>query len=257
MTFTYALDDPAAKKPGVRPADLTPTDAMWAALAARFDAEDGMTPYPAHKLRARWDADRAACIIHDGAIVLYVGVTPVYDDAIRERLRHFLGVDEHRLPHATVYRGVSGWTHPDWRRRGLGVAARRPFYGQLLHERALYVGTTSGIGATPIWSRLGWQVLPWEQFAFVAALDGWYDPANLARFYTPGSGWATYTPTEPWNGPSVSPFEDTDHDWGRYAHLGVSNPALAHDLNTAFETAAGGGLPHWQSALKYVGENPA
>ncbi|MEO0563121.1 MAG: hypothetical protein AAF125_13515 [Chloroflexota bacterium] len=243
--ITLRIDDHTIARPSVSLTAITPPELAWHDLANTYVADPRLTPYPAETLKARWAKGKASILVHNEAIIAYVGVKSVYDAALRERL----GLAG--LPDATVYQGVSGWTHPNWRRRGLGVAIRRPLYDRVLGPREIYLGTTTHVGATPVWDRLGFQVVPWDDLIFLAALDSWFDDkpneAGLfTRYYTPGTGWSDCPLQARWNGGHVAPRTHPDHDWERYGHMGVSDPQIAQDLNRAFAEAVNGDLMAWQ-----------
>lgn len=164
--ITQTITSPTQPRPDVTtatPEDLAPD--AWSQLEAHITAEPDMQTYPAHLLEKRWRDGLASVVLHVGQIVVYVGLDATYNDDSRMRLAAALNVAPDALPCATVYKGVSGWTRSDWRRRGLGVKARKPLYDSVLGERELYLASTSGVGAVPLWERLGWQVISWDGYA--------------------------------------------------------------------------------------------
>ena len=81
-----------------------------------------------------------------------------------------LGVDRARLPQIDVYESMTGWTAPELRKHGLSLHLRQPLLARFARPDCLFIGFTAGVGASPVLSRLGWQVAPWSQITFVGSI---------------------------------------------------------------------------------------
>jgi hypothetical protein len=228
--------------------DLAFSDAAWQRLATRVAEERTLTPFPAHVLRERWERGYAAALAVDGEIAAYVSVAPVLDAITRAALQERWTGDT-SLPHVDVYESLTGWTSPAARKHGISLALRRALLARIDGPCALLIGFTAGSGASPVLSRLGWQVLPWREISFVGSLieNSTVDCRNGVL-----NGWRV-DGLKPYNGPGPLTFRP-DHDWNAYCHFWLSKPALGRELDSRLARLNGDDLCLWRETWGRVVE---
>jgi hypothetical protein len=228
-------------------------DSAWHDLAGCVAAEPTLTPFPARVLRDRWESGNAALVLDDGAIAAYISCAPVLDAVTRSMLREVWAGDppsaDREFPVINVYESLTGWTAPALRRNGISLALRRQLLARIEGPDTLFVGFTAGTGASPVLSKLGWQVLPWRDISFVGSLI-----ENSAIDCSHGvlDGWRV-DGLKPYDGEGPLTFS-ADHDWRSCCHFWMSRPALACDLNATLGRLNAGDLCLWRERWGHVME---
>ena len=62
--------------------------------------------------------------INEGEIVSYTSVVPVFSTATRPQLSAILGLEAARMPPVDLFEFATGWTQPDYRRKGISLQLR-------------------------------------------------------------------------------------------------------------------------------------
>lgn len=220
-------------------------DGAWQAAAALIAGETSVLTRSAEKMKTRWQNNQAAIAISEQQeIVAYVALAPSLASPTRQKLNEYLGL---YLPQPDVYAGVTGWTHPDWRRLGLARAIRTPLYGQYTEHQQLVIVSTIGMGGSPVVSGMGFRLLGWDTVPFLSSLEGWYRPGEA---YIIGDDyWQVYPGIEPYNGSHITPRTHPDHEWHRYFHFWVSDEVIACQLDADLTQVLGGNLDLWRRAI--------
>ena len=170
--LTYTLNG----SPGASEAELVAVappalvQAAWEQLAANVAQEPSLTPFPAEILRERWERGHAALLLQDYEIAAYVSLAPVFSEATRQELASVLGVSGQHIPPIKVYESLTGWTAPSLRKRNISLRLRKPLLARFDRPECLFIGFTAGLGASPVLARLGWQVMPWSEIAYVGSI---------------------------------------------------------------------------------------
>jgi hypothetical protein len=256
IVFTLSAKDGSAAQVG-EPEGLRLSDAAWETLAAHIADEPTLTPFPAEVLADRWRQGLAAVLKMDGEIGAYVSCAPVLDVATCARLLETWDsgvaprVPGHTLPQVEVYESLSGWTHPSLRKLGLSLTLRRALLARVDTPSTLFVGFTAGTGASPVLTKLGWQVLPWRDISFVGSLieNSTVDCANGVL-----QGWRV-DGLCPYDGPDQLTYGGApEHDWSAHCHFWMSKPALARVLDGALARLNGRDLCLWRETWGRVVE---
>ena len=145
-----------------------------------------MTSYPAHVLANRWQQGHAVLATLGDEIIGYSSVVLVFGEATRRKMSQEIGVGYSQMPSIDLCEFATGWTHPRWRRKGISLQLRRRLLAQLGGPTCLFVSVSTGLGASPVLERLGWQIVAWGKVAFVSSLIG-IPTAGLAGKI--GVGW--------------------------------------------------------------------
>ncbi len=228
--------------------DVTIPQAVWQRFEDVTRQERGLMEYDSDTLRERFERDQAALVWHDGHIVAYISVVPALDAARRDLLKGLLSTAV--LPTTDVYIGISGWTHPQWRRRGLASGVRRWLYGRYMRAGNLVVVSTIGMGGSPVVSKLGFRLVGWSQLPYVTSVEGWFRPPD--DWYVLGQGWQRIAGLIPYDGPHRTPADDPDHEWAKYSHFWVSDEILAQPVDAQIAAAVGGDLYRWRDSLAAI-----
>jgi hypothetical protein len=170
--LTYALNGSADVSETALMAVAPPalSLAVWERLAANVAGEPSLTPFPAETLRERWERGHAALLLQDHEIAAYVSLAPVFSEATRQELASVLGVSGRHIPPIKVYESLTGWTAPALRKRNISLHLRQPLLARFDRPECLFIGFTAGLGASPVLAKLGWQVVPWSQIAYVGSI---------------------------------------------------------------------------------------
>jgi hypothetical protein len=251
-TLTFVLQDSldlglVSSRPLLTPDAVgAPSTAAWEVLAAYVSMEPTLTPFPAATLRERWERGHAAILLQDGAgdpeILAYTSLVPVFSDATRRALAHALGVRVGTLPQTDVYESMTGWTTPGLRKHGISRHLREPLLERFARPDCLFIGFTVGVGASPVLSRLGWEVAPWNEIMFVGSIieNSTVDCASGAP-----RGWHVRG-LKPYEGPALHSFEGAPHDWAAYCYFWVSEPHLAARLDYELDVLAEHDVCRWR-----------
>lgn len=228
---------------------LTLTD--WQHFAASVAHEKGLTPFSAPVLQRRWQQGLAAVAVHDGAIVGHISCMPILHEATRHRVARALSADQSLRttpwPGIEMFELLTGWTHPDWRKRNISLRLRQQlltqFRTETLSPQRLFVSVTVGRGGSPVLARLGWHTVAWDAIPYVSSMIGENADAK------PRPGWHVVN-HDPYNGPDIAPLVDGAHSWDRHCFLWVSHAPLAQQLNAQLQAAAGHNLERWRRAWR-------
>ena len=256
MKQTFFLSDPTTRRPKLLPSAVFPSASSWENLILNLRAEPYISSYPLEFHQSQWKKGLAGIVLHAGEIILLNEVKHVYEPTIRQKIASRLNISLKQLPDIKITKGVNGWVHPDWRRRGLYTKARQSLLQPLLDGGNLHIASTAGLGAVPNWVKLDWKMLTWKDYPFLSALEGWYDDyddqGRAHQFLNPGIGWEAFAPLIPWNGKAVSPFEDTRHDFDAYAYFGASDEGIAQQMEEAFAKCCNRDLIRWRSCIQQI-----
>ena len=102
---------------------LAPT--AWQQLAESVAHEKSLTPFPAAVLYRRWQQGLAAVAVHQGCIIGHISCMPIFHQTTRSQVERALRGDQPQgasvWPAIEMFELLTGWTHPDWRRRKLSL----------------------------------------------------------------------------------------------------------------------------------------
>ena len=223
---------------------------VWDRLAANVAREPSLTPFPAETLRERWERGHAAILLQDDEIAAYVSLAPVFSEATRHELATVLGVSDRHIPPIKVYESLTGWTAKALRKRNISLHLRQPLLARFDRPECLFIGFTAGLGASPVLAKLGWQVMPWSQIAYVGSII-----ENSTVDCESGSprGWHVHGLT-PYDGPPIRSFGDSKHDWGSHCYFWISNAEVALALDRQLAAITGGDVCRWRGIWGHVVE---
>lgn len=245
LTFSFTETSPNGRVKLFPLPVASNSDEMWQEFASYTIEESGLRPTPPSVLAERWRRGYAGIVIKDNRIISYTSLTEIFCQANRSNFSDALGVDPARLPIIDVYKLTTAWTRPAWRRRGIHLqltpALQRRFGG----SKCLYFAVAIGLAGSPMIEKLGWRIVAWSEIAYTSSLIGvpiagfedlievrWWPPPEIARY----------------EGPHISPYENSTHGWDRFCHLWVSNVALATEMNNQLSTLVNGDLRRWRQA---------
>ncbi|GAB6041807.1 hypothetical protein [Endothiovibrio diazotrophicus] len=220
--------------------------ARWRRLADALAREQGLSRYRAETLFERWCQGRAAIALVGEEIVSYVSLIPLFDEAVEGRLRRRLGAPAGTGEGGALYESATGWTHPQWRRRGLSLHLRRALLAGFAAPDRLFLSATIGLGASRVLPGLGWQLVSWGAYPFASALigmpaDGVAALASL-RSRQPAR-------LAPYLGDHITPQGEPRHRWADHCHLWFSDEGQAAVLDRWLAGLAGGDLARWRRAV--------
>ena len=252
-TLTFRLAEAGG---GLARVDGAPSVAAWEKLAGHLATERTLTPFPADALRRRWQSGFAALLLAGDEIGAYVSCLPVLDAATRAALA---AADLPALPQIDVFESLSGWTAPDLRKHGISLALRHALLARVERPNTLFIGFTAGVGASPVLTRLGWQVMPWHAISYVGSL---IENSSVDCFDGVLKGWRVDW-LKPYDGPDQlafplngarreQPAPGDGHDWDRYCHFWLSRPALARVLDDALRGVNAEDLCRWRASWAEV-----
>lgn len=230
-------------------APLAPT--AWQQLAESVAHEKSLTPFPAAVLYRRWQQGLAAVAVHQGCIIGHISCMPIFHQTTRSQVERALRGDQPQgasvWPAIEMFELLTGWTHPDWRRRKLSLHLRQhllaQFRSEFLPRQRFFVSVTVGRGGSPVLARLGWHTLAWDAIPYVSSMIGANDDGR------PRPGWHV-TNHAPYNGSDIAPLVDTARSWDHHCFLWVSHAALAQQLNDQLQAAVGHDLDRWRRAWR-------
>lgn len=227
------------------PAEVAPpalAQAAWQQLAANVAREPTLTPFPAETLRERWERGHAAILLQNHEIAAYISCAPVFSEATRAELASVLGVPRQQVPAIDVYESLTGWTAPALRKRNVSLRLRLPLLARFDRPERLFIGFTAGLGASPVLSKLGWQVAPWSQISYVGSIieNSTVDCDNgIPR------GWQVHG-LKPYDGPTIRSFSDPGHDWASFCYFWISNAGLAQTLDRKLAAMTADDVCRWR-----------
>lgn len=221
--------------------------AAWDELAAHVAQETALSSYPAAALRARLDAGRGGVVWSpsDRRIVHYSSLVQIINSETRLRLAGAVGMT---LPPIDIYEGATGWTHPDWRGRGLAMFFRRTLYESFRTPSSFIMTMTIGMGASPLLLKLDWRLTGWDHLPYLSSLFAWRGDDGAMRHV--GPGWEVAAGKVPYLGDHVHRLDA--HDWPRYYHLWISDPPVARRFNDQLSRTLDGDLSRWRAAISAV-----
>ncbi len=242
--LAYAIAEaPEGTKAELFPVSFPPlTHGAWQRLADNVASLKNLTPFPAHILRKRWQQGYATVAVDRGEIVAYISCQPILFQATRQELGEKLGIDRECLSDIDVYEFLTGWTHPDWRRKNISLQLRRQLMARLCKAQHFCISVTVGMGASPVSAKLGWQVVPWSEIPYVSSMIG--GPAADGAGGE-AHGWKIFG-HKPYEEHTL-PAQGSGTDWEEYCYFWVSDLPLAVELNHKLATAMGGDLPRWRN----------
>jgi hypothetical protein len=233
----------------IAPPALTP--AAWQRLAANVAQEPSLTPFPAETLRERWERGHAALLLQDHEIAAYVSLAPVFSEATRQELASVLGVAGRQVPPINMYESLTGWTAPSLRKRNISLRLRQPLLARFARPECLFIGFTAGLGASPVLSKLGWQVMPWSRIAFVGSI---IENSTVDCESGTPKGWHVHG-LKPYDGSPIRSFGDPGQDWAAFCYFWISNAGLALALNDQLAAITGEDVCKWRSIWGQVVES--
>ena len=162
-----------------------------------------------------------------------------------------LGVSGRHVPPIKVYESLTGWTAKALRKRNISLHLRQPLLARFDRPECLFIGFTAGLGASPVLAKLGWQVMPWSQIAYVGSII-----ENSTVDCESGSprGWHVHGLT-PYDGPPIRSFGDSKHDWGSHCYFWISNAEVALALDRQLAAITGGDVCRWRGIWGQVVES--
>lgn len=243
-TLTFQVRDVEQRHIDLVPAAGPPKPEMWQTFAGRITDESGLRPTPPEALIGRWARGEGAVLLDGEQIIGHTSVVEIFCAANRARFADALGFNVEQLPAVDVWKLATAWTHPDWRRRHIQTRLTRALQDRCARQ-SLITAVAIGLAGSPLVADFGWQIVSWAGLPFMTALIGipvsGYEDRVEARWWPP-PGVVRY------NGPHISPHEDTGHDWARFGHLWVSSSEIAGELDDAFFALLGGDLDRWRHA---------
>jgi hypothetical protein len=251
LTYTLAGSPDASETELVAIAPPALNLAAWERLAASVAQEPSLTPFPAETLRERWEGGHATLLLQDHEITAYISCAPVFSEATRPKLASVLGVSGRYIPSIEVFESLTGWTAPSLRKRNISLRLRQPLLARFDRPECLFIGFTAGLGASPVLSRLGWQVAPWSQIAYVGSIieNSTVDCASG----TP-RGWHVHGLT-PYDGPPIRSFSEQGRAWAAFCYFWISNAGLARTLEHQLIELVGADLCKWRGIWGQVVES--
>ena len=243
-TLTFQVRDAEQRCIDLAPAASPPTFEMWQAFAGKIIDESGLRPTPPEALIDRWARGQGAVLLHEGQIIGHTSLVEIFCAANRKKFTDALGIAVEQLPAVDVWKLATSWTDPDWRRRHIQMQLTRALEDRCA-GKYLLTAVAIGLAGSPLIVEFGWKIVSWAGLPFMTGLIGipasGYEDRIEARWWPP-PGVVRY------NGPHLSPYEDTGHDWARYGHLWVSSPEVARELDDAFCALLDGDLDRWRHA---------
>jgi hypothetical protein len=247
-TLTGSADVGESALVAVAPPALA--QAAWERLAANVAREPSLTPFPAETLRERWERGRAALLLQDHEIAAYVSLAPVFSEATRQELADVLGVPGRRIPPFKVYESLTGWTAKALRKRNISLHLRQPLLARFDRSECLFIGFTVGLGASPVLAKLGWQVMPWSQIAYVGSI---IENSTVDCESGTPRGWHVHGLT-PYDGPPIRSFGDSKHDWASHCYFWISNAEVALALDHQLAALTNKNVCRWRGIWGQVVE---
>jgi hypothetical protein len=216
------------------------SNVLWQNLALNVAKEVSLTSYPPQVLAERWEQGRAAIAFWRGEIVSYISVVPIFIAPTRLKLAEIMGLHPEQFPNIDINESATGWTQPAWRRRGLSFQLRQRLLGRFGQTNRLYVTIAVGLGAAPVVTRLGWQLVPWGEVTYVSSMVGLpqadvADKIKIGRRLPPGM--------KLYRGAAAL---NENHPWEQFCHFWVSDLALASQLNLHLATLLEQDLRRWR-----------
>jgi hypothetical protein len=251
LTYTLTGAPDASESALVAVALPALTPAVWERLAANVADEPSLTPFPAETLRERWERGHAALLLQDDEIAAYVSLAPVFSEATRHELATVLGVSDRHIPPIKVYESLTGWTAKALRKRNISLHLRQPLLARFDRPECLFIGFTAGLGASPVLAKLGWQVVPWSQIAYVGSI---IENSTVDCESGAPRGWHVHGLT-PYDGPPIRSFGDPGRDWAAFCYFWISNPGLALALDHQLAAITGGDVCRWRGLWGQVVES--
>ncbi len=217
------------------------TEAVWQGMADNIAKEVSLTSYPAHVLEERWAKGRAVVALYKEQIVSYISLVPVLNDPARRHISEIADVSVDQFPQIDINESATGWTHPEWRKKGVSYQLRQQLLGRF-DDYNLFVTIAVGLGAAPVVSKLGWRLVDWGEFPFVSSLvglpiKGLEDKVPVGRRLPPNM--IIY------RGNHIT-LDDADHSWQKYCHFWVSSFDTASTLNIQISQLMQNDLPRWR-----------
>ena len=243
--LTYAIAEASeGKKVELFPISFpSVANGTWQQLADSVASIKSLTPFPAHVLFNRWRQGYAAVAVAQHEIVAYISCQPILFQATRQKLSEKLGIDCECLPDIDTYEFLTGWTHPAWRRKDISLQLRRHLMAHFHGTNHFFISVTVGLGASPVSAKLGWQVMPWSEIAYVTSLIE-SRAANCADGEP--NGWRV-PGHKPYEEKHTPPIQGAGHEWEGYCYFWVSNPSLAVELNHRLAALVNGDLGRWRN----------
>lgn len=248
-TLTGSPDASGSELVAVAPPAISP--AVWETLAANVAREPSLTPFPAETLCERWERGHAALLLQDHEIAAYVSLAPVFSEATGQELASVLGVSGRQVPRIRVYESLTGWTAPALRKKNLSLRLRQPLLARFDRPEYLFIGFTAGLGASPVLSKLGWQVMPWSQIAYVGSI---IENSTVDCESGTPRGWHVHG-LMPYDGPPIRSFGDPGHDWAAFCYFWISDVGLALALNRQLAAITGEDVCKWRGIWGQVVES--
>lgn len=184
--------------------------AAWQTLHRQLGNDSPMLArFPAEELQRRWLAGLAVIAIDLTRIVAYTSLVEVPLALTDNPTR--------------IFEASSGWTMPGYRRKGLQVRMRQQLYRD--HSNDLMISFCVGTGASYVLQRLGWQLYSWPDRLGVSDFIGRVENGFLHHRLGDAIDLGGRDPFR-----LIGPLVLQQHDWERYLHLWVSDPAKATRL---------------------------
>ncbi len=225
----------------------TIVESTWQNFGQNVAAEPFLVSYPEAILAQRWQQGYAAIAVKDYEIISYTSLIPIFSDPTRQKLSQAIGLHPEQMPYINMYRAATGWTHPDWRQRGLSQQLRHHLLKRFSGPNHLFMSIARGLGAGPVLTKMDWQMISWSKIAYVSSLIG-LPEAGLTDKLGPDM---KRVDLKPYTGPPLSPSNST-HPWNSFCYFWVSNIPLAMELNYQLAKLMEEELQNWREAVVTV-----
>lgn len=223
---------------GPAPDDMA---SIWQKLAEAIAMEPGLLCVEAAVLKVQFETGRAALALYGNQPIAYISVVPLLDQETRRHFEERVGI----LPDVEISMCSTGWTAKAWRKASISHRLRAVLYAR---HRGLLMSRPLGIGAAPVLHRLGFKLMRPSEVPFLNSLFGW--PLSGGN-YMVRSGEVAYAHLQPYEGPSISPFETSVEYWAPYITLWVSDAPLAQAFEAQLCSHVGD-LEGWRHHIRQI-----
>ena len=207
-----------------------------------------ITPRSNYELKTCWLNKLAVIAMYNNEIISYTSLVPIYDECRRKLLSSYLNISYTKLPTVNVYETVASWTDPKWRLKGISKSLKHRLYeSSLSGPGEIGMAACYGLAASPVFVKMGWKLVSWDEYKFVRHLLGWIE--NKKYFWLRSK---SIDPIQwkPYNGKHLTIEEFPIHNWDAYCHVWVQSVEKIQKLNTQFSNLTNNDIIAWKNALK-------
>jgi|GEM_PF-3103409 len=229
------------------------THDMWVKLAARFKEAGNLELFPLDFMKKPWKKGLCALIIHEGEIIHHYGNMTNFDPEIGKRIANTLSISADALPKVSIYTPYSGWTHKNWRKKGLATKVRQRFYKNmpLKSEEYIFLIGAFGRNAVHLNEFLKFERLPITEIPYLRSFRFWPieedKDGGVVKAYNVLKG-EIVTHKSPYYPAYGDIYDDLSPD-RNYIYFYASNARLARQVNAHFERLVGGDFSKWNDVL--------